>query len=82
MPLDPARGDLILRPGLKLEVSDRKGVAFGKSEDLDTTGRIDLGVDYRLVESVSLGFQGYYSGIGGSSEFESYGAGLRLRMEF
>ena len=81
IPLDPARGDLIFRPGLKLEFSDRKGVAFGKSE-LSAAGRIDLGIDYRLKDSVALGIQGYYSGIGQGREFESYGAGLRLRMEF
>ena len=81
IPLDPAKGDLLLRTGLKLELSDRKGVAFGKS-DLSSSGRIDLGIEYRLEEDVSLGFQGHYSGIGGGSGFENYGAGLRLRMEF
>ena len=81
IPLDSAKGDLIFRPGLKLVVADRKGVAFGKS-DLATSGRVDLGIDYQMEDSVSIGFQGYYSGGGGESEFESYGAGLRLRMEF
>ena len=81
IPLDPARGDLIFRPGLKLEFSDRKGVAFGKS-DITSAGRIELGVDCKLEDNVSLGFQGYYSGVGGGAEYESFGAGLRLRMEF
>ena len=81
IPLDPARGDLIFRPGLKLVVSDRNGGASGKSA-LSSAGRVDFGVDYRLEAGVALGFQGYYSGIGQGAEFKSYGAGLRLRMEF
>ena len=82
IPLDPAKGDLVFRPGLKLVVADRKGVAFGKTEDLDSSGRVDIGIDYRLDDGIALGFQGYYSGIGGEKDFETYGAGLRLRMEF
>ena len=81
IPLDPALGDLTFRPGLKLVFSDWNGGKFGNS-DISSSGRIELGVDYKLEDDVSLGFQGYYSGIGGGSEFESYGAGLRLRMEF
>ena len=81
IPLDSAMGDLVIRPGLKLVFADRKGVAFGKS-DLSSSGRVDLGIDYSIKGNVSLGFQIYYSGIGGGSEFETYGAGLGLRMEF
>ena len=81
IPLDTARGELSFRPGLKLVFSDRNGGAFGKSER-SSAGRVDFGIDYRLEDSFSLGFLGYYSGIGGGSEFESYGAGLGLRMEF
>ena len=81
IPLDSAIGDLVFRPGLKLVFADRKGVAFGKT-DLSTSGRVDLGIDYSIEDNVSLGFQSYYSGIGGGSEFETYGAGLGLRMEF
>ena len=81
IPLDPARGEMTFRPGLKLELSDRKGVAFGKS-DLSSSARVDLGLDYMLDDGVALGFEGYYSGLGGGSEFETYGAGLGLRMDF
>lgn len=52
------------------------------SKKFSPAGRVDLGVDYSMKDGVALGFQGYYSGIGDGSEFESYGAGLRLRMEF
>ena len=62
-------------------VTDRDCSEFGASERV-SSGRIDLGVDYRLEDGVSLGFQGCYSGLGGESEFESYGAGLGLQVEF
>ena len=81
IPLDSAMGDLAIRPGLKLVFADRKGVAFGKP-DHSSSGRVDLGIDYSIEGNVSLEFQSYYSGIGGGSEFETYGAGLGLRMEF
>ena len=80
-PLDPAKGDMVFRPGLYIVVSDRDRGEFGASER-SSAGRVDLGIDYRLEDGVSLGFQGYYSGLGGESEFESYGAGLGLHMEF
>ena len=35
-----------------------------------------------MEDGVAFGFKGYHSGIGGGSEFESYGAGLGLRMDF
>ena len=60
---------------------NRKGVAFGKS-DISSSARVDLGLDYLLEDGVALGFQGYYSGIGGGSEFETYGARIGLRMDF
>ena len=81
IPLDPAWGDMTFRPGVKLVFSDRNGGKYGESE-LTTAGRVDVGIDYRLEDNVALGFQGYYSGTGSDSEFESYGAGLRLRIEF
>ena len=81
IPLDPVRGEMAFRPGLKLELSDRNGIAFGKT-DISSSARIDLGVDYLLENGVALGFNGYYSGIGGGSEFETYGADLGLRMDF
>ena len=81
IPLDPDTGDLTFRPGLKLVFSDRNGGKYGESE-LSTAGRVDLGIDYRLEDDIALGFQGYYSGTGDGAEYESYGAGLRLRIEF
>ena len=62
-------------------VSDRDYGGLGESERA-SAGRVDLGIDYRLEDGVSLGFQGYYSGLGGDSEFKSYGAGLGFQVEF
>ena len=81
IPLDPAKGQMTFRPGLFVVVTDRDGGDFGAS-GFTSTGRVDLGVDYRLDDGVSLGFQGYYSGLGGEAEFKSYGAGLGLQIDF
>ena len=81
VPLDPASGQMTFRPGLFVVVTDRDGGDSGAS-GFTTTGRVDLGVDYKLDDGVSLGFQGYYSGLGGESEFKSYGAGLGVQVEF
>ena len=81
IPLDPAKGEPTFRPGLKLVFSDRNGGKFGNSE-LSTAGRVDFDIDYYLENNLSLGFQGYYPGTGDGSEFESCGAGFRLRIEF
>ena len=79
--VDPAKGDMVFRPGLYFVITDRDGGESGAS-GFTSTGRVDLGVDYRLEDGVSLGFQGYYSGLGGESEFKSYGAGVGLQVEF
>lgn len=79
IPVESTRGDLTLRPDLAFVLTDasgryvKAGTAFG--------GRIGFGVDYRLEDSVSLGFESFYSGFG-RSESEFHGAGLYLRMEF
>ena len=85
IPVGTAQGDLLLRPGLRFVASDASGGAWALEEDgrigLRSRGRIDFGIDYRLDDSVVLGFESYYSGLG-RRELESYGAGLDLRLEF
>ena len=65
--------------------SDASGGAWALEKDgrigLRSRGRIDFGIDYRLDDSVVLGFESFYSGLG-RKEHESYGVGLDLRMEF
>ena len=79
IPVESTRGALTLRPDLAFVLTDasgryvKAGTVFG--------GRIGFGVDYWLEDSVSLGFERFYSGFG-RSESEFYGAGLNLRMEF
>ena len=74
------RGDLALRPGLRFVVTDEDDGPYGAS-GIGAEGRIDFGVDYRLDGSVSLEFDGFYSGLG-RSDRERYGAGVSLRMDF
>ena len=85
IPLETARGDLRVRPGLRFVVSDSNGGAFAGEEygepGLRSRGRIDFGIDYRLDENVVLGFESFYSGLG-RKELESYGAGFDLRVDF
>ena len=80
LPVDLARGELTFKPGLSFVATDEDGGLYGESS-LDTAGRIDLGIDYRLDENVSLEFDGFYSGLG-QRDRESYGAGVGLRMDF
>ena len=80
IPVDAARGDLTLRPGLRFVATDEDGGPYGES-GFGAAGRIDFGVDYRLGGSVALEFDGFYSGIG-RRDRESYGAGVGLRMDF
>ena len=77
---EAARGDLRFRPGFRFVAADDDGGPYGASE-VGTEGRIDFGVDCRLEGSVSLEFDGFYSGIG-RRDRESYGAGIGLRMDF
>ena len=79
IPVESATGALTLRPDLAFVLTDANG-RYVEAEP-EAGGRIGFGVDYRLEDSVSLGFEGFYSGIG-RSESEFYGAGLNLRMEF
>ena len=85
IPIPTARGDLKFRPGLRFVASDAVGDAFAREEDRTagprSSGRIDFGIDYRLEDSVALGFESFYSGIG-REDWESYGAGIDLRLEF
>ena len=80
IPVESAKGDLTLRPGLAIVLTDASGERDGEEEP-NAGGRFDIGVDYRLDDRVSLGFEGFYSGFG-RTESEIYGAGLNLRMEF
>ena len=85
IPVETARGDLRFRPGLRFVVSDASGGAWALEEGgrfgLQSRGRIDFGIDYRLDDDIVLGFESYYSGIG-RTNLDSYGAGLDLRLEF
>ena len=87
IPVETASGDLKLRPGLRLVVSDSSNVAVagyatvGTGEAAEYRGRIDFGVDYRLDDDLVLGFESFYSGRD-REDFESYGAGLKLQFEF
>ena len=80
IPVGAAAGDLMLRPGLRFVMTDENG-GLHEESGIDAGGRIDFGVDYKLDGNTSLGFEGFYSGIGWS-ERESYGAGVSLRMQF
>ena len=87
IPVDTARGDLKLRPGLRLVVSDSSNIGVvgkatvGTGESAEYRGRIDFGVGYRLDDDLVLGFESFYSGRD-QEEFDSYGAGLNLQFEF
>ena len=85
IPVETARGDLRLRPGLRFVASDASGEAFAGEESgatvLRLRGRIDFGIDYRLDDDLVLGFGSFYSGLG-RKDLETYGAGLDLRLEF
>ena len=85
IPIETARGDLRLRPGLRFVASDSTGGAFAGADDEQigprSRGRMDFGIDYRLDDSVVLGFESYYSGLG-RKDLESYGAGIELQLEF
>ena len=80
IPVEAARGDLALRPGLRFVATDEDGGPYGES-GIGAEGRIDFGIDYRLDGRVSFEFDGFYSGIGRRNR-ESYGAGVGLRMDF
>ena len=83
IPVESARGDLLLRPGLRFVASDASGGAWVLEEDgrigLRSCGRIDFGIEYRQEDGLVLGFESFYSGLG-HNELESYGAGLDLRI--
>ena len=95
IPLETAKGNLMLRPGLRLVVSDVDNVAVAPNaqgelrtvdygEAAEYRGRIDFRIDYRLEDNIVLGFESFYSGNGKSDQekFGSYGAGLNLQFEF
>ena len=90
IPVETARGDLKLRPGLRLVVSDTSNAGVIGTAKVDTgeaaeyRGRIDFGIDYRLEDNVVFGFESFYHGNGREKldEFESFGAGLNLQFEF
>ena len=80
IPVEAAREDLTLRPGLRFVATDEDGGLYGES-GLGAVGRIDFGLDYMLDGNVALEFDGFYSGIGRRDRV-SYGAGVGLRMDF
>ena len=80
VPIDMASGALNFRPGVRVVGSNQDGGEFGESRQ-DVMGRFDLGLDYYLGSSVSLSFDGYYSGIG-LGKFSGYGVGLDLQIDF
>ena len=88
--METARGDLKLRPGLRLVVADASNVGVARNatvgigEAAEYRGRIDFGIDYRLEDNVVLGFESFYLGNGREKldETASYGAGLNLQFEF
>ena len=84
IPVETARGDLRLKPGLRFVASDASGEAFADEESgatgLRFRGRIDFGIDYSLDDELVLGFGSFYSGLG-RKDLESYGAGLDLRLD-
>ena len=90
IPVDTADGDLMLKPGLRLVVSDSTGVGDGENSTspadaaAEYRARVDFGVDYRLEDNLVLGFESFYSANGKSGDDESsiYGAGLNLQFEF
>ena len=90
IPVETARGDLKLRPGLRLVVSDTSNAGvvgntkFDSGESAEYRGRIDFGVDYRLEDNFVLGFESFYLGNGREKldETASYGAGVNLQYEF
>ena len=90
IPVETAMGDLKLRPGLRLVVSDvsNAGVVGNArvegGEAADYRGRIDFGLAYRLEDYLVFGFESYYLGNfrKKSDETETYGAGLNLQFEF
>ena len=88
IPVETARGDLKLRPGVRLVVSDvSNALSEGNriadaGEAAEYRGRIDFGIDYRLEDDLVLGFESFYSSGRDREEFKSYGAGLNLQFEF
>ena len=95
IPVETTKGDLKLKPGLRLVVSNAENVADVRNEqgELRTVdhgtsaeyrGRIDFGIDYRLEDNLVFGFESFYtgSGSGDQEKFTSYGAGLNLQFEF
>ena len=88
IPVETAKGELKLRPGLRLVVSDASNVGVVGNATVETgesaeyRSRIDFGIDYRLEEDLVLGFESFYSSGRDREEFESYGAGLNLQFEF
>ena len=80
VPIKLARGAMNFRPGARVVGSSRGGGECGETVS-DIMGRFDLGLDYYLGSSISLSFDGYYSGIG-LGRFSGYGVGLDLQIDF
>lgn len=82
IPVNSGEGTLKIRPGFRFVMINANSPHSDDADaGVDSHGRIDFGVDYRLEERTSLSFNSYYSGIG-RSDFELYGAGINLRMRF
>ena len=86
IPIMTAKGDLKLRPGIRLVVSGVSNVFVDRiattrnGETAEYCGRIDFGVEYRLEDNLVL--DSFYTSGHDREEFASYGAGLKLQFEF
>ena len=80
IPVETAKGDLMIRPGLQFLLTEENGGRYGESRR-DSAGRIDFGMTYEIEGNIELELDRFYSGIG-SSKRSSFGAGFNLRKEF
>ena len=83
IPVEMARGDLLLMSGLRFVAPHATEGAFSGQDGnagARSRSRTDFVIDYRLDGGVVLGFDRFYSGLG-RRELVSYGAGIDLRLE-
>lgn len=80
IPVETAKGELMIRPGLQFLLTKENGGRYGESSS-NSAGRIDFGMTYEIEDNVKLELDCFYSGIG-RPDRGSFGAGLNLRMKF
>ena len=80
IPVEKAKGVLMIRPGLQFLLTAENG---GRREESrrDSAGRFDFGMTCDIEDDIEMDLDCFYSGIG-RSERGSFGAGFNLRMEF